>query len=126
MRIVGFATADEIIDLQKLGFNVEDAPAGCVSDDDDEVGVEVSVRLDASVHQALLILEENSHINVAEGSLNIVAFTRRKNELMAYGAALLSDAGDFKYCNHKNPDGSDARYPIGNGELACICGNEWD
>jgi hypothetical protein len=60
------------------------------------------------------------------GGLSVRGFVSRKNRLICIAQALRAEAEDHKYCSHKNTDGSDARYPTGNGELACICGNKWD
>jgi hypothetical protein len=60
------------------------------------------------------------------GSLTAQAFVARRNKMRVAAEELRADAENFKYCSHKNSDGSDARYPIGNGELACDCGNKWD
>lgn len=90
----------------------------------------VAVFLDASLHGLLMEARElhavDSLLDVPADKLNVEAFVKRKQELITLARETIRDAEDFKHCNHKNPDGTDARYPIGNGELACICGNRWD
>jgi len=160
MFVVGYATAEEIADLEAKEFEVEDVPARCVAPDGDEreegylltkpqpgpSGTRaIAVFIDMSVHKALigyLVRREVSN-NASEilkslrhwkkifvkpnlNSLSVVAYTARRDQLREDAEALRADAENSKYCNHKNEDGSDARYPIGNGELGCICGNKWD
>lgn len=139
MFVVGFATAVEIADLQDQGFEVEDAPEGCVGPSVEERSEgylltkpepgpngtkAVSIFLDAALYDVLLQLKGDE---VPEpNSLNVVDWDARRLRLLNKGNALRADGADFKYCNHKHRDGSDARYPTGNGESACICGNKWD
>lgn len=145
MFVVGFATAVEIVDLKDQGFEVEDAPAGCVGPSVEECGEgyllakpeagpngtkAVAVFLDAALHDVLLELlsvgDFMTTIHVPDDKLDVEAFVARKQKLVTFAREMLADAEDFKHCSHKNPDGSDARYPTGNGETACICGNKWD
>lgn len=59
--------------------------------------------------------------------MNVEAFLARRRNLRDAASHINLEAENFKLCNHKNPDGTDARYPSGsNGELACACGNCWD
>lgn len=61
-----------------------------------------------------------------EHSLNVQAFEQRRDQLRLVAYVLQESAARFKYCSHKNADGSDARYPTGAGEMACNCGEKWD
>jgi hypothetical protein len=105
----------------------------------------VAVFLDAALHDVVLCwvvrkyteMAANSVLNnlgwierifnkPSPNSLNVHEYIARREQLRADANVIRADAEDFNYCSHKNPDGSDARYPTGNGETACICGNKWD
>lgn len=150
MYIVGFVTADEAAVLADSGYEVEDASNyGLVSPftehrlgDDFQPGTPhdsylmakpeagpdgtqaVAVFIDASVYRVLVAAKGS--ITLQPGSLNVAKFIARRDRLRARAAAQITEGEDFKYCSHKNPNGSDARYPTGNGETACVCGNKWD
>lgn len=62
----------------------------------------------------------------APNSLSVTEWTKRRDALRTKASAMVADAEHFKYCSHKYEDDRDARYPTGNGETACICGNKWD
>ncbi len=159
MFIVGFATAGEISELEKQGFEIEDANQyGLVSasserrDGDEgltgrsqyllakpESGPSdtraVVVFIDEALYDVLPVLatlldkplwQVQKEAKARLGGLSVRAFESRKRRLRGIADAVRGDAENFKYCSHKNDDGSDARYPIGNGELGCICGNKWD
>ncbi len=144
MFVVGFATAVEIADLKDQGFAVEDAPRHCIGPEGPEgegylltqpepgpAGTKaVAVFLDAALHDLLLEVQRvgdfAGSLRIPDGGLNVEDFVARKQALVTFAREMIADAENFKYCNHKNPDGSDARYPTGGGETACVCGNKWD
>lgn len=140
MYFVGFATAVEIEELRERGFDVEDAPVHCVGPEGAEGegylltkpepgpnGTKaISIFLDAALYDVLVAQQDSEYFNASAGSLDVVQFTRRKNELQEDAYVALTNANDTKYCSHKNPDGSDARYATGGGARACICGEKWD
>lgn len=99
----------------------------------------IAVFVDASVYDtlkadlftaeqipALAAKFDSEATPVANNSLDVETWLKRRDYLRTKASLLLSEAENFKYCSHKNPDGSDARYPIGNGERGCGCGNKWD
>lgn len=139
MFIVGFATAVEIAHLQDQGFEVEDAPAGCVGPSIEERGEgfllakpepgprgtrAVAIFLDAALYDIVAQLEKDKLLE--RNSLDVAAFVERRRHLLEQANVLRVEAEKHQYCNHKYSDGRDARYPTGNGETACICGNKWD
>lgn len=151
MFVLGFATADEIKKLEELGWDIEAASKfGVVAPyTADEANVEdqgffvrgdgylltkpepgpdetqaIAVFVDASLYRVLIAAKGSKTLGL--NSLNVEAFMKRRGKLQLQAVALRAEGENFKYCSHKNPDGSDARYPIGNGETACACGNKWD
>lgn len=151
MYIVGFVTADEAAALAERGYEVEDASNyGLVSPSTAERATSdlrgphesylmakpepgpdctqaVAIFVDASVYDVLKAdFFTKSLMYDQRNGLDVVAWKARQAKLKMHANRLLEEAENFKYCSHKNPDGSDARYPTGNGETACICGNKWD
>jgi hypothetical protein len=141
MFIAGYATEEEIAELEKRGWEIESAEGRDLVGPEDQ-GSAIMTPPDTPGTRAVLIFADNSLFEVMSGfdwdlgsyPLNVSevsALRARVKEQIAKLQSMLDPYGPTSIsarCTHKYADGKDASsgVPVSGERWCACCGRQWD